>query len=98
MSRPVGQASCLPVAAASSRELVCGPKAWGRMPPKPAGWKPALHPAPTIALISLLNQRQCSPALSVNLTANRVTRCAARRGADGAARRPYLTKDEHTSL
>src|SRR6266702_1342463 len=28
------------------------PETWGRMPTEPAGWKPALHPAPTLALIS----------------------------------------------
>jgi len=49
----VGQASCLPVAAASSRELMFArliiAETSGRMPEEPAGWKPALHPVPSIA-------------------------------------------------
>ena len=49
----VGQASCLPVTAASSRELMFArliiPETSGRMPEEPAGWKPALHPEPSIA-------------------------------------------------
>src|SRR6266704_748392 len=47
LSSAVGQASCLPVAAASSRELMFArliiPETSGRMPEEPAGWKPALH-------------------------------------------------------
>src|SRR5437867_7212501 len=47
-ARVEGQASCLPVAAASGREflsvgVIILPETSGRMPEEPAGWKPALH-------------------------------------------------------